>query len=141
MASNPPQALRVTFGYQGSQVRVLGSERVAILVPAPAGDPPAAGQTGYWLAVRDAAGRTVHHQLLHDPLQTSVEVFAPEQHLPITRVRNPVREGRFTAIVPDNADAQVVELYGPPDAARPDDPAQELLRADVATLRRMKPPP
>ena len=45
MASNPPQALRVTFGYQGSQVRVLGSERVAMLVPAPAGDPPVASRT------------------------------------------------------------------------------------------------
>ena len=140
MASNPPQALRVTFGYQGSQVRVLGSERVAMLVPAPAGDPPAAGQTGYWLEVRDAAGRVMYHQPLQDPLQTSVEVFAPEQHLPITRMSNPVREGRFTAILPDTPDAEVVELYGPPDPGRPDEPSQALVRADVARLRRMKPP-
>ena len=106
MASNPPQALRVTFGYQGSQVRVLGSERVAMLVPAPAGGPPAAGQTGYWLEMRDAAGRVIYHQPLQDPLQTSVEVFAPEQHLPITRMPNPVRQGSFTAVVPDAADAE-----------------------------------
>ena len=140
MASNPPQALRVTFGYQGSQVRVLGSERVAMLVPAPADDPPAAGQTGYWLAVRDAAGRVMYHQPLQDPLQTSVEVFAPDPRQPITRMSNPVREGRFTAIVPDTPDAEVVELYGPPDPARPDEPSQPLVRADVARLRRMKPP-
>jgi hypothetical protein len=140
MASNPPQALRVTFGYQGSQVRVLGSERVAMLVPAPAGDAPAAGQTGYWLEVRDAAGRVMYHRPLQDPLQTSVEVFAPEQHLPITRMSNPVREGRFTAIVPDTPDAEVVELYGPADPGRPDEPSQALVRADVARLRRMKPP-
>ena len=140
MASNPPQALRVTFGYQGSQVRVLGSERVAMLVPAPSGDPPAAGQTGYWLAVRDAAGRVVYHQPLQDPLQTSVEVFAPDPRQPITRMSNPVREGRFTAIVPDTPDAEVVELYGPPDPGRPDESSQALVRADVARLRRMKPP-
>lgn len=140
MASNPPQALRVTFGYQGSQVRVLGSERVAMLVPAPAGDPPDAGQTGYWLAVRDVAGRVMYHQPLQDPLQTSVEVFAPDPRQPITRMSNPVREGRFTAIVPDTPDAEVVELYGPPDPARADEPSQPLVRADVAGLRRMKPP-
>jgi len=140
MASNPPQALRVTFGYQGSQVRVLGSERVAMLVPAPADDPPAAGQTGYWLTVRDAAGRVMYHHPLQDPLQTSVEVFAPDPRQPITRMSNPVREGRFTAIVPDTPDAEVVELYGPPDPARPDEPSQPLVRADVARLRRMKPP-
>ena len=140
MASNPPQALRVTFGYQGSQVRVLGSERVAMLVPAPAGDPPAAGQTGYWLEVRDAAGRVMYHQPLQDPLQTSVEVFAPDPRQPITRMPNPVREGRFTAIVPDSPDAEVVELYGPSDPGRPDEPSQALVRADVARLRRMKPP-
>ena len=140
MASNPPQALRVTFGYQGGQIRVLGSERIAMRVQAPAGDPPTPGQTGYWLAIRDAAGRVIHHQPLHDPLRTSVEAFAPDPRQPITRVPNPVREGRFTVVVPDVADAQSVELFGPPDAARPDEPAQELLRADVATLARMKPP-
>ena len=140
MASNPPQALRVTFGYQGSQVRVLGSERVAMLVPAPVGDPPDAGQTGYWLTVRDAAGRVMYHQPLQDPLQTSVEVFAPDPRQPITRMSNPVREGRFTAIVPDTPDAEIVELYGPLDPGRPDEPSQALVRADVARLRRMKPP-
>jgi hypothetical protein len=140
MASNPPQALRVTFGYQGSQVRVLGSERVAMVVPAPTVDPPAAGQTGYWLAVRDATGRVVYHQPLQDPLQASVEVFPADPGQPITRIANPVREGRFTVIVPDTADAEAVEVYGPPDPVRPDEPAQALVRADVARLRRMKPP-
>ena len=140
MASNPPQALRVTFGYQGAQIDVLGSERVAMVVPAPIGDVPAAGQTGYWLAVRDAAGRVVYHQPLQDPLRTSVEVFPSDARQPITRMANPVREGRFTAIVPDSPDAASVELYGPPDPARPDEPSQALVRTDVARLRRMKPP-
>jgi hypothetical protein len=34
MASNPPQALRLTMTYEGAQIRIAGSERIAMIVPA-----------------------------------------------------------------------------------------------------------
>ena len=141
MASNPPHALRLTFAYRGAQIRVIGSERVAMIVPAPSTAPPQAGQTGYWLAVLDAAGHTLYHRPLHDPIKVDIEAYAPDPRQSITRVPIPQREGQFTVLIPDVADAQTFELHGPADPAQRDEPAQPLMRLDVDALRRLKPVP
>jgi hypothetical protein len=52
-------ALRLTFAYRDGQIRLLGSERIATIAPAPVTPPPDAGQTGYWFGVLDAAGRVL----------------------------------------------------------------------------------
>lgn len=142
MASNPPQALRVTFGYQGTQIRVIGTERVAMVAPAATAAPPETGQTGYWFTILDSAGRVIYHRPLHSPIRVDVEAFSPDARQSITRVPVPTteREGRFTVLVPELADAQTFELHGPADPDRPDEPARELLRVGVDTLRRTKPP-
>jgi hypothetical protein len=140
MASNPPQALRLTFAYQGAQIRLIGSERVAMIVPAPSTPPPEPGQTGYWFGVRDASGRLIYHRPLHNPIKIDVEAFSPDRRQSIARVPIAEREGRFTLLMPDVADARSFELHGPADPERSDAPAGELLRLDVDALRRMKPP-
>lgn len=140
MASNPPQALRVTFGYQGGQIRIIGTERVAMIAPAPVTAPPESGQTGYWFAVLDASGRVIYHRPLNNPIRIDVEAFSPDVRQSMTRVPVTEREGRFTVVVPDVADAHTLELHGPADPDRPDEPARELLRVGVDTLRRTKPP-
>jgi len=141
MASNPPHALRLTFAYRGAQIRLIGSERVAMIAPAPAGAPPEAGDTGYWFGVLDAAGRLIYHRPLHQPIRVDVETFSPDPKRSIARVPIAAREGQFTVLIPDVADAQTFQLHGPADPERPDEPAQELLRLDVDALRRTKPPP
>ena len=141
MASPPPHALRLTFAYQGRQVQLIGTERIAMSVPAPSTEPPAPGQTGYWLAVQDAAGRVIYHRPLHSPIRIDVEAFAPDAGQSIARVPAPEREGQFIVLIPDIADAQTFALHGPADPGRPDEPARELLRLDVDALRRTKSPP
>ncbi|HKP66186.1 MAG TPA: hypothetical protein VJX31_06135 [Casimicrobiaceae bacterium] len=141
MASNPPQALRLTFTYEGTQIRIAGSERVAMIVPAPIATPPERGQSGYWFEIRDDAGRIVYHRPLHQPLAVDAEVFSADPRQSIARVPSSRREGQFTILIPDTQDARTFELYGPADPARPELAATTLLRTDVDTLRRMKPPP
>jgi hypothetical protein len=141
MASDPPQALRITFSYQGAQIRLLGVEKVPMTVPASSALAPQAGQTGYWLEVHDAGGRLVYHRPLHNPIAMDVEAFSPTPGASILRAPRAVHEGRFTVLIPDSDDARSFALHGPADPARPDEPAQELLRIDVDTLRRSKPPP
>ena len=140
MASNPPHALRLTFAYQGAQIRLIGSERVAMIVPAPSTALPETGQTGWWFGVRDGTGRVIYHRPLHSPINVDVEAFSPDPRQSIARVPVAEREGQFTVLIPDVADAQTFELQGPVDPARPDEPARELLRLDVDAVRRMKPP-
>jgi hypothetical protein len=140
MASNPPHALRLTFAYRGTQIRLDGSERVAMIAPAPSGAPPEPGQTGYWFGVLDAAGRLIYHRPLHQPIKVDVETFSPDPQRSIARAPIAEREGRFTVLIPDAADARTFELHGPRDPERPDEPAGELLRLDVDALRGAKPP-
>jgi hypothetical protein len=139
MASNPLQALRLTFAYEGAQIRLIGSDRVSMIVPAPNTPPPEPGQTGYWFGVRDASGRLIYHRPLHDPIKVDVEVFSPDPRQSIARVPIARREGQFTLLIPDVPDARTFELQGPADPARRDEPARELLRLDVDALRRTKP--
>ena len=138
MASNPSHALRLTFAYRGAQIRLAGSERIAMIVPAPLAAPPQATQTGYWFGVLDAAGALIYHRPLHNPIRIDVETFSSDR--PIARVPVAEREGEFTVLIPDVADAHTFALHGPPDPERPDEPARELLRLDVDALRRAKPP-
>lgn len=140
MASNPPQALRLTFTYEGTQIRIAGSERIAMIVPASISTAPERGQSGYWFEIRDDAGRIVYHRPLHQPLAVDAEVFSPDPRQSIARVASARREGQFTILIPDTQDARTFELYGPADPARPGLAATTLLRTDVDTLRRMKPP-
>ena len=141
MASTPPHALRLTFAYRGAQIRLIGSERVAMIAPAPAGAPPQAGDTGYWVGVLDAAGRLIYHRPLHQPIRVDVETFSPDPQRSIARTPIAEREGQFTVLIPDVANARTFRLHGPADPERPDAPAQELLQLDVDALRRAKPPP
>jgi len=141
MASNPPQAIRLTFSYQGSQIGLLGAETIAMTVPASSPLAPQPGQTGYWLEVHDAAGRLLYHRPLHNPIAIDVEAFSQTPGASIARVPRAASEGRFNVLIPDTGDARSFTLRGPADPTRSDEPAQELLRIDVDTLRRSKPPP
>jgi hypothetical protein len=141
MASDQPAALRLTFAYRGTQIRLAASERVAMIVPAPGTAPPEAGQTGYWFSVLDAAGGVIYHRPLHRPIAVDVEVFSPDPRQPIARIPVAEREGEFVVLLPDLVNAHTFALHGPPDPEQPDRPARELLRLDVDALRRFKPVP
>ena len=140
MASSPPQALRLTLTYEGTQIRITGSEQVAMTVPATMPTPPQADQTGYWLEVHDDTGRLVYHRSLHQPIAIDAEAFSPDRTQSITRVPTTSRSGQFTVVIPDVSNARTFELHGPADPARPELAAGTLVRVDVDTLRRMKPP-
>ena len=140
MASNPPQALRLTMTYEGAQIRIAGSERIAMIVPAATTAPPEPGQTGYWFEIRDDAGRVVYHRPLHQPIVVDAEAFSPDPKQSIARVPIARREGQFTVLIPDIPDARTFELHGPADPAQPGLVAGTLLSADIDSLRRMKPP-
>ena len=136
MASDPPHALRLTFAWRGTQISVVGSERVAMIVPASLDEPPDTASTGYSFALLDANGRVIYRRPLHNPLRADTEAYSPDRGRPIERIPLAAREGQFTVLVPDLTNAEGFRLSGPADPARPDEPARELLRLDVDTLRR-----
>ncbi|HJU23029.1 MAG TPA: hypothetical protein VJ891_11020 [Casimicrobiaceae bacterium] len=136
MASNPPYSLRLTFAYRGTQISLVGVERIAMIVPASIEEPADAATSGYSFALLDADGHVIYRRPLHNPIRIDAEAFSPGKGRPIERVPLSANEGRFTVLVPDLPDARGFRLSGPTDPARAHEPARELLHLDVDSLRR-----
>ena len=136
MPDDSPHALRLTFAWRDSQISLVASERVAMIVPASVPEPDVPATTGYSFALLDASGRVIYQRPLHNPIRIDTEAYSPGRGQPIERVPLGAGEGQFTVLVPDLANAQALRLSGPADPRRPDEPAQELLRLNVDALRR-----
>ena len=136
MASTLPHAFRLTFAWRGSQISLVGSERVEMIVPASMPEPHDAVATGYSFALLDADGRVIYQRPMHSPIRIDTEAFSPGRGRPIERVPLQATEGQFTVLVPDLPDAHAIRLSGPADPARAQDPATQLLRLDVDALRK-----
>lgn len=129
-------SLRLTFAYEGREVRLERVERRRMRSLAPSTPPPEPGQVGSWLELRDAGGALVYHRALHDPLRETIELHGREPGVAPRRVPNPVRAGRFQVVVPDMAAAHVLVLFGPPGEATDVDASVPLARHELAELRR-----
>jgi hypothetical protein len=129
---SPQRALRLTFEYAGSEVRLVSRQRVAMLVPPP--DPAGAEeeQAGFWYEVQDAQGRPIYRRRAPNPVRTDVEVFSPDPNEPFTHVEMPEPRGVFTLLVPDLEGARTLALVGgPPGPEQGVRAAQEIARFDL----------
>ncbi|HEX6794045.1 MAG TPA: hypothetical protein VF304_09360 [Casimicrobiaceae bacterium] len=136
MADDSSYALRLTFAWRGTQISLVGGERVAMIVPASAPEPQDADTTGYSFALLDSNGNVVYRRPLHRPLRIDSEAYAPGRGRSIERVPLAASEGQFTVLVPDLTDARTFRLSGPADPTRPADRSTELIRLDVDALRK-----
>ena len=103
MASEPPPAAawRLTFEYDGDDVRVVSQEHVEMLAPPDDEELLSHGDAGYWVEVRDDDGSVLYRQVVHDPIRTDAEVFPEDPSQPIERVQLDRPKGVFQVVVPD----------------------------------------
>ena len=111
-------SIRLTFAYSDSDIRLVRTERIAMIAPGAATPPSAGDQTGYRIEVRGVEGDLLYHRSLHDLLRPNVEVFGDAPGQPIYRVDNPQTEGEFEVLVPDLPAAAEFTLHGTPPRAR-----------------------
>jgi len=133
-SSRRPSAIRLIFSYEGNDIKLESRQRVNMVTPP--GEPLESDpqeQSGFWVELRDRAGRTLRRQLLHDPIRYDVEVFSddPEQSLARIPVERP--SGVFVVVVPEMEDADYVALIGtPPEQRAARAPAREIARFSLA---------
>ena len=111
-APGKPSAWRLTFEYDGDEVRVVGRQRVAMLAPPDDSELLEPGQAGYWVEVRDKRNQVLYRHVLHDPLQTDMEVFPVDPSQPIERVPVQQPKGVFQVVVPDLPGGKQAILHG-----------------------------
>ena len=114
MASEPPPtaAWRLTFEYDGEDVRVVSQERVEMLPPPDDEELLSHGDAGYWVEVRDDDGEVLYRQVVHDPIRTDIEVFPEDPSQPIERVALDHPRGLFQVVVPDLPAGSQAVLHG-----------------------------
>ena len=134
MSAEPRGTLRLTFRSSGGQIKLVSQEHLAMLCAPSVGERPEVGRHGgYWVELRDEAGNVLFHRVLHDPLQTSVEVPAPGGP---QRRFGAAPDALFEVLIPDDPAGRSVVLVGEgqPDMAVRAGPAlasQELAQFDL----------
>ncbi len=137
--AQPPQArpynraLRLTFEYEGSNVKLVSTQSVEMILPPTQPLESPQDQTGFWFTLSNSQGKPVYRRAIHNPIAYDREVFSNDpKHPSIQRV--PVNEpkGTFVVLVPDVQDARTVQLFSHPlNPAGHGQPAREFARFNI----------
>jgi hypothetical protein len=105
-----PMAVRLTFRYEGEEVELLTVRRVQKALPPSESRDNWQDRIGWWIEVRDAAGRALDRRVLFDPVRADAEVYPEGLGEPITRVPLDTPSGVFSVLVPDLENADHLSL-------------------------------
>src|ERR1041385_7131622 len=104
-------ALRLTFEYEGSSIKLVSTQKVEMIVPPTHPLEGTEGQTGFWFTLSDAQGKAVYRRVVHNPIQFDREVFSNDPKNPsVHRVPVDKPKGTFVVLVPDIQEARTVQL-------------------------------
>jgi len=131
------KAMRLTFSYDGDDVKLLSQQRTEMIVP-PSDTVHGYGKyKGFWAEVRSGSDKTLYRTVMHNPTKNDAEVFPELPGGEITREPAPKRKGVFVVLVPDTDKGEDVilcrsapEKKGPTRDIRSlaGKPAKEILR-------------
>jgi hypothetical protein len=117
-APESPKAMRLTFSYQGDQVKLVSQQPVEMTVPP---SDPLKGyeeQKGFWAELKSDQDKTLYRRVLHNPTRNDAEVFSDDPEQSISREPAPKRKGVFVVVVPVSDKGHEVTLSrssGQPD--------------------------
>ena len=125
-------ALRLTFAYEGDDLRLVKRQRLEMIAPPPDPTTGYEGQSGFWFELQDVAGRVLYRRVLHQPIQYDVEIYPADPALPLTRRRLDEPRGIFVLLAPDLEQARTLVICGSPrDPEMAHLPAAEIARFDL----------
>ena len=133
----PMKAMRLTFSYEGDDVKLISQKRAEMMVPP---SDPVKGfdkQKGFWAELKNERDKTLYRQVMHNPTRNDAEVFPETPGQSISREPAPERKGVFVVVVPDTGKGEEVTLsrsspeeQGPTSGLRAlaSKPATEIMR-------------
>jgi hypothetical protein len=127
-------AVRFTFAYKGTSVRLISRQRVQAQPHASDRAYEYAGQAGFWVELRDARDRVLHRHVMHNPIAYDREAPSGDPQRPFTRVAIKEPEGVFTVMVPDLAETHSVHVFASPPSKHAE-PAKEVGRFELSQVK------
>lgn len=112
-AAKSPKAMRLTFSYEGDDVKLLSQQPVEMTVP-PSDAIGYGGQKGFWAELMSDKNKTLYRHVMHNPTRNDAEVFSPDPAIGVSRAPAPKRTGVFTVVVPDKGKGHSVRLCRSP---------------------------
>ena len=137
-ASN--RAMRLTFSYDGKDVKLVSQQRTEMIVPPSDTVKGYGAYKGFWAEVRSGSDKTLYRTVMHNPTKNDAEVFPESPDGVISREPAPKRKGVFVVVVPETDKSQDVilcrsapETKGPTRGIRAlaAEPAKEILRVKI----------
>ena len=134
------KAMRLTFSYDGDDVKLLSQQRIEMIVPSSDAVKGYGTHKGFWAELRSGSDKTLYRTVMHNPTKNDAEVFPELPGEAITREPAPKRKGVFTVLLPDTDKGQQVILCrstpatkGPTKGIRSlaSKPAEEILRLQL----------
>jgi hypothetical protein len=131
------KAMRLTFAYDGDDVKLLSQQRTEMIVPPSDTVKNYGTHKGFWAELRSANDKTLYRTVMHNPTKNDAEVFPESPAGLISREPAPKRKGVFVVLLPDTDKGEEVilcrsapETKGPTKEIRAlaSKPAEEILR-------------
>jgi hypothetical protein len=133
-------AMRLTFSYDGDDVKLVSQERTEMIVPPSDPVKGYAKHKGFWAEVKSGSDKTLYRTVMHNPTKNDAEVFPETPGGVISRQPAPKRKGTFVVLVPDMDKGEELALSrSAPDTEGPTmglsalatEPADEILRVKL----------
>jgi hypothetical protein len=102
--------MRLTFSYQGDQVKLVSQQPVEMTVPPSDPVKGYAQQKGFWAELKSDQDKTLFRRVLHNPTRNDAEVFSDDPEQSISRAPAPKRKGVFVVVVPHTEKGREVTL-------------------------------
>jgi len=134
------KAMRLTFSYDGNDVKLLSQQRIEMIVPSSDAVKGYGTHKGFWAELRSGRDKTLYRTVMHNPTKNDAEVFPGTPNEGISREPAPKRKGVFVVVVPDTDEGEQVILCrskpatkGPTKGIRAlaSTPAEEILRLQL----------
>lgn len=110
----PGPVSRLTFEYDGDQIRLVSEQQVTMIIPPSHPVERLQNESGFSVVLRDERGQAVYRRVMQNPIVYDVEVFDNDPKRSIRRESNPHPKGTFVVLVPAIANARTVEFFGNP---------------------------
>ena len=135
----PVKAMRLTFSYDGDNVKLVSQKRTEMMVPP---SDPLQGfnkQKGFWAELKNERDKTLYRHVMHNPTKNDAEVFPETPGESISREPAPKRKGVFVVVVPDTGKGEEVTLSrSSPEEEGPESGLRALASTPATEIMRFK---
>ncbi len=132
-----PQAIRLTFSYDGDAIELVAAQRLAKFVPRSDPLDEADERSGFWIELCGRDNVRLFRRILPHPIARDREIFPENLHGEI--IRQPIArpKGIFSVVIPELRDVHTIHLMASPsEGHRRCEHAVERTKFDFAAILR-----